>query len=171
MDVNPTPQPEVGAAGAAPLEITIVEANAADRRGTELVLRSWGHHVIGRAESSDVAFDLIGQRRPQVALVGMDVPDAGGIQLVRRLIAADPGLGVVLVFGQSSTDELDEAMACGARGIVLRCGAAAELAHAVVIVGAGGTYFAPAAERRARAGAARRPVGGSARPPSCWRMV
>lgn len=133
------------------LEITVVEANARDRRGIELVLTSWGHRIIGLAESAEVAFDLIRKRKPEVALVGMDLSDAGGFRLVRRLLALDPRLGVVLVPRHASTDELEEALACGARGIVLRSGAAAELASAVAIVGAGGKYVSPGAERQASA--------------------
>jgi DNA-binding NarL/FixJ family response regulator len=151
VGVSSTPQPEVSGFGTAPLEIIVIEADAADRHGAELVLKSWGHRLIGRAGSSAEAFAVIAQRRPQVALVGVRLPDGSGIQLVRRLLAADPGLGVVLVLGEPSASELEEAMACGARGIVQTRCEVAELASVVSIVGAGGRYVAPGVERRARA--------------------
>jgi DNA-binding NarL/FixJ family response regulator len=140
----------VRATGGGPLEITIVDADPKDRHGIELVLRSWGHRVIGRAGSSESALDAIGKRRPQVALVGMDLADGNGIELVGRLVAADPDLGIVLVLGQAGVHELEEAMACGARGVVLGSGEAGELANAIGVVGEGGRYVAPGVERLAR---------------------
>jgi DNA-binding NarL/FixJ family response regulator len=133
------------------LEIAVVDANATQRHDTELVLRSWGHRVVARAGSPEAAFEVIAKRWPHVALVGVDLSDASGIRLVRRLLAVNPGLGVVLVLGRSSAHELEDAMACGARGITLRSGEVAELASALAIVGAGGRYVAPSVERRVQA--------------------
>ena len=143
----PTPESDVSAKGA-PIEITVVDTNPTQRDSIELVLKSWGHHVVGRAGTYPEAFDVIGRRRPQVALVGMDPPDGSGIQFVRRLLVAVPGIGVVLVLGRSSVHDLEEAKASGAHGIVLRAGAVAELARAVVVVGEGGRYVSPGVRRR-----------------------
>jgi DNA-binding NarL/FixJ family response regulator len=140
MGMGTTPTPELGPTGPTGLEITVVDGSAADRHGTELVLRSWGHRVIGRAASFESALDAIGKRRPQVALVAMELSDGSGMRLVRRLLASDPGLGIVLMLAQPDGHELEEAMACGARGIVLRTGQVTELASAVAIVAAGGRY-------------------------------
>jgi DNA-binding NarL/FixJ family response regulator len=150
MGVDTTPTPEPRGTGPPGLEITVVDGSADDRHGTELVLRSWGHRVIGRAASAESALDAIGKRRPQVALVAMELSDGSGMQLVRRLLAADPGLGVVLMLGQPNRQEMEEAMACGARGIVLRTGLVAELASAIAIVAAAGRYISPSVERRDR---------------------
>ena len=129
------------------LEVAVIDANPSDRHGTELVLRSWGHHVIGRTGSFEGAFDLIRKQRPHVTVVGSELPDGSGPQLVRRLLAADPGLAVVLVLGRSAMHELEDTMTCGARGVVLRHGPVAELASAIVVVGDGGRYVSPGVGR------------------------
>jgi DNA-binding NarL/FixJ family response regulator len=117
--------------GLEPQTIVVVDADPTDRHRMALLLKSWGHQVVGRAEGAKSAFAVIGTRRPQVAVIGMPLLDAGGMELVQGLLSADPGLGIVLVLGQVSTREIDEAMASGARRIVLRGGGAAELASAV----------------------------------------
>jgi DNA-binding NarL/FixJ family response regulator len=127
-----------------------VIASDTDRHGTELVLESWGHRVTGGAASPEAALDLIAKRRPQVAVVGADLPEGRGPSLVRRLRAAHPSLGLVLVLEGPSLPELEEAMAAGANGLVLQGGTAIEFANAVSAAGELGRYVAPAVERRAR---------------------
>jgi DNA-binding NarL/FixJ family response regulator len=85
-----------------------------------------------------------------VALVGGDLADGSGIQLVHRLLAASSDLGVVLVLERPSADELEDAAGSGARGILLRSGDVSELATAVAIVAEGGRYVSPEVERRVR---------------------
>jgi DNA-binding NarL/FixJ family response regulator len=125
----------------------VVHADASECHRIGLVLQSWGHRVVGRAGSSATALDVLGTAAPQVALVGMNLLDANGSRLVRELLAADPGLGVVLVLGQSSADARKEAIASGARGLALRSGQVADLASAVATVGEGGRHFAPRVNR------------------------
>ncbi|MEA2387573.1 MAG: hypothetical protein QOG41_346 [Thermoleophilaceae bacterium] len=119
----------------------VVDADPRDCRRIELVVRSWGHPVVGCAGGAQAALDVIEKQRPRVALVGMDLLDAAGSLLVRQLLAADPALGVVLVLGESSADALHEAMASGARGIMLRSGPVADLASGIVTA-AEGEYVA-----------------------------
>ncbi|MEA2472230.1 MAG: hypothetical protein QOE06_145 [Thermoleophilaceae bacterium] len=128
--------------GGGPLTLLIVDANATMRKGTELLLRSWGHHVIGSAGEADGGFDLVSKRRPDVTLVDQGLP-GGGAALVRRIMGADPAAAVILHLGRPRHPEIDEAMRCGARGLVPKTGEPGELLRAIGIVGAGGTYVSP----------------------------
>jgi DNA-binding NarL/FixJ family response regulator len=129
-----------------PLNMLIVDASATSRKGTELLLRSWGHHVIGSAADAQTAFELVRRRRPDVTLVDQQLP-GGGAPLVRRIVDADPSAGVVLHLGRSRRAELDEATRSGARGLVLKSGEPQELLRAIAAVGSGGRYITPLAER------------------------
>jgi DNA-binding NarL/FixJ family response regulator len=136
-----------------PLNMLIVDANPTLRKGTELLLRSWGHHVIGSAGDAETAFELVRKRRPDVTLVDQQLP-GGGATLTRRIVDADPRAAVVLHVGRSRRTELDEAMRSGARGLVLKSGEPHELLRAIDTAGAGARYITPLAERvlaRARA--------------------
>ena len=129
----------------AAFNLLIVDANGTLRKGTELLLRSWDHHVIGSAGDARTGFQLVRKRQPDVTLVDQELP-GDGAKLVRRILDADPGAAVVLHLGRSSRAELDEAMRCGARGLVLKSGEPQELQRAIGVVATGGTYVAPLVE-------------------------
>jgi DNA-binding NarL/FixJ family response regulator len=121
----------------------LVDANRTPRKGAELLLRSWGHHVLGAADDARSGYELIRTRRPQVALVDLDLP--GGTEPVLRAARAF-GVHVILFLGRPDRGELDEALGCGARGLVLKSADPAELRQAVCAVGRGERYVAPAVE-------------------------
>ena len=125
-------------------EVLLVDGNCLLRKGTELLLRSWGHRVIGSASDAQTAFGMIVRRRPEVAVVDMDLPDGTGAELVRRAFAADRQPAVVLHLADPSGPALEEALSCGARGVVLRSAQPEELFSAVEVAGNGGFYVSPA---------------------------
>jgi DNA-binding NarL/FixJ family response regulator len=126
-----------------PMNLLIVDANGTLRKGTELLLRSWGHHVIGSAGDAVTGFELVARRRPDVTLVDQDLP-GGGAELARRITDADPSAAVVLhLAGGSCRGVLDAAMRSGARGLVLKSGEPRELLHALAKAASGGSYVTP----------------------------
>jgi DNA-binding NarL/FixJ family response regulator len=126
-----------------PREVLLVDGNCLLRKGTELLLRSWGHRVIGSASDAQTAFGMIVRRRPEIAVVDMDLPDGTGAELVRRAFAADRSPAVVLHLADPSRPALEEALNCGARAVVLRSAQPEELFSAVEVAGNGGFYVSP----------------------------
>jgi DNA-binding NarL/FixJ family response regulator len=126
-----------------PLDLVLIDANRTPRKGTELLLRSWGHHVTGTADAALSGCELIRTRRPHVALVDFGLP--GGADLVLRAAAAF-GVRVVLCLEEPGRRELDEALSCDAGGLVLNSGDPDELRQAVREVGGGARYVAPSIE-------------------------
>ncbi|MEA2352181.1 MAG: hypothetical protein QOJ14_595, partial [Thermoleophilaceae bacterium] len=110
-----------------PLDLVLVDANRTLRKGTELLVRSWGHHVIGAADDARCGADLIRKRRPDVALVDLGIP-GGAEPMLRAATAFDAG--IVLFLGQLDRHELDRALHCGAKGLVLKSGEPGELREA-----------------------------------------
>ncbi|MEA2374788.1 MAG: hypothetical protein QOD53_1251 [Thermoleophilaceae bacterium] len=130
-----------------PLEVLLVDSNRALRSGLELLLRSWGHHVVGQAEGIETGLDLIRRRKPSVTLVDFDLAGESGAELVRRAVEADPASRIVLYVGDPSRLELEEATSCGARGVVLKGDDSRDLLDAIDVVGAGGGCIAPSVAR------------------------
>ena len=83
---------------------------------------------------------MIGRRRPDVAVVDINLPDGSGIDLCRSVLADDPDLGVLLYTGVEDRETLGEALDCGARGFALKAGAPEELLAAIRAVAAGQSY-------------------------------
>ncbi|HEX8075105.1 MAG TPA: response regulator transcription factor [Thermoleophilaceae bacterium] len=133
------------------LTVVLVDANLTLRKGTELLLRSWGHHVIGRADDADRGYELIGRSSPNVALVDGELPAGAAAELAGRAAESHPATGVVLQLGHPNPLQLDQAMSCGAAGLALKCDEADELRAVIEAIGDGDTHLTPALRRLASA--------------------
>lgn len=94
--------------------IVFVDAHDDFRNITTLLLRAHGHHVF---EASDgvTGLELIGQHRPNVALVDLYLPGMNGCEVAKR-VRAQPTLdGVILVCMSSSSarGDVERAIAAG----------------------------------------------------------
>ena len=123
-----------------PREVLVVSADQALRAGTELMIRSWGHRVAGRAADVATGLDLIRRRRPAVTVVDLDLAGESGAELVRRAFDADPASRMVVSVGTGRRLELERAVGCGAQGVVLLRDDPQELLSAIEAVAAGGQW-------------------------------
>jgi len=121
----------------------MVDDHEAVARGIELVLRRFGHHMVGVADEPARGYAMIQSRRPEVAIIDLQLPGENGAQLTRRLLAADPSVAVLLYTGATDPGMLTQALDCGARGFALKTAPPSELGEAVSVVAAGGTYMDP----------------------------
>ena len=78
-----------------------------------------------------------------VALLDVDMPGTDGITAAERLHAVAPDVGVVMLTALRRPGHLRRALAAGAHGFVTKNLPAAELAHAVRRVHAGGMQIDP----------------------------
>src|SRR5437868_12358669 len=99
--------------------------------------------VVGEASSGRQAVGLASRLRPDVVLLDLEMPDVDGVEAIPQLLAARPGLGV-LVFTAYDTDErVLGAVRAGARGYLLKGASADEIARAVRTINNGGSYLEP----------------------------
>jgi DNA-binding NarL/FixJ family response regulator len=122
------------------VNVVIVEDHVALRRGLELLLRDTECRVIGTADDAEAAHTLVERRRPDVAIVDINLPGQSGIDLTRLLLAQNPDLGVLLYTGINDHETLSKALDCGARGFALKAGPPEELLTAIRAVAAGESY-------------------------------
>ena len=125
------------------MNVVIVDDHVALRRGMELLLRRAGHHVIGTADDAEAAEALILRRMPDVTLVDLTLPGRSGAELTRSLLAAEPGLRIVLYTGAADEGQLLDALDAGAAGFALKSGDPEELEQAIRTVAAGDEYLDP----------------------------
>ena len=123
-------------------KLVVIDDHEAMRGGLEVLLQQSGHEVVGAAGTVASAMDLLVDE-PEVALVDLRLPDGSGIELTRQLLDRDPRLAVIVYTGEASAEQLQEALAAGASGYVLKTADLAELLEAVREVAEGGRYVDP----------------------------
>ena len=128
---------------AGPIQIVIVEDHVALRRGMELLLRREGFEVLGAADDADAGYRALRSRKPDVAVIDIELGASSGVELTRRLLSEEPDLGVLLYTGAEDPAVLSEALDCGARGFALKTGPPDELRTAIRAVALGGGYVDP----------------------------
>ncbi len=98
--------------------------------------------VVGDASEVDAAVELIRERRPDVVLLDVHMPDGGGVQVLRSLKDVVDSVFLAL----SASDAPEDVVAvirAGARGYVTKTISPDELAQAIRSVAAGEPVFSP----------------------------
>ena len=97
--------------------------------------------VAAEAGSGQAAIDSLASARPDVVLMDGSMPLMNGMETTRRLRQLQPDLKIIALTLYEQTTYLEEMIALGARGYVLKTGSPSEIIKAVRVVAAGGTYF------------------------------
>ncbi len=66
------------------------------------------------SEDPEVGFELFLEHRPRVVLVDMVMPKVNGLEILKRIVATDPGTDVILMTGYYTTESAVEAIQKGA---------------------------------------------------------
>ena len=93
--------------------IVVVEDQPDAREMLRLLLEMGGHEVF-EAEDGGAAVELIGDRRPHVALIDIGLPTIDGYEVARRIRGEPEREGIVLVALTGSGDREDVAAALDA---------------------------------------------------------
>ncbi len=99
--------------------------------------------IVGEARDGADAIERIGATLPDIAVIDVRMPGAGGIEVTRRAAETSPGTAVVVYSGYAERDLLTQALNAGARGFVLKDAPLADLVRAVKVVASGETYADP----------------------------
>jgi DNA-binding NarL/FixJ family response regulator len=81
-----------------------------------------GWHVVAEVGSGEEAVEAARAAAPDVVLMDINLPGIDGIQATRRIVAADPGVRVVLLSTYRCDDLPRDAGECGAVGYIEKAG-------------------------------------------------
>jgi DNA-binding NarL/FixJ family response regulator len=118
-----------------PIRVLIVEHRQASPNGLTLLLRSEGIEIAGSAQNLAQARRLIARRRPDVAIVDVDLAGERGLDLLPE--ARTLGTRVLFYGNERSVGLTRAAKAAGAGGIASKGSASYELLDAVCRVNRG----------------------------------
>jgi len=123
--------------------LVLVEQHEALRDGLAVLLERRGFDVLGCATTAASGEEVIRERRPDLAVVGVDLPDERGTELVRRISGNGVGSKCVIYTGLRDPNLLEAAYRAGARGLVAKPAGLSVLVEALREVWRGGRYFDP----------------------------
>jgi len=116
-----------------------------------------GIEVVGEAASGEEAIEMANQMDPDVALVDIRMPGMSGIEVPRRIKAAQPGTAVIVLTMYDSEMYVVEALRAGAAGYLVKDSSRELICHAINAVVEGGTMVRSGLLRRAIQGLVRAP--------------
>jgi two-component system, NarL family, response regulator NreC len=110
--------------------------------------------VVGQAKDGIDCLTQIRDLAPDIAIVDINMPRCGGIEVLRELQQTAPNTRVLVLTMHDDTEYLREVLALGGSGFVLKQAASDELLTAIRTVHEGGVYLHPDHAQTLAAGSA-----------------
>lgn len=140
------------------LRILLADDHEIVRKGVrETVASQDGWDVVGEAPDGETAYALAMELKPDIAILDVCLPRMNGITLTRRLKQDAPDVSVLLFTMRDDDDTVNEGLAAGAKGYVLKTDTQQHLGAAISAIGARRPYFSPWVSELLLEGLAREP--------------
>jgi len=134
-----------------PIRVLIADDHGLFRFGLKAALRSAGSfEIVGEADTGERVVSMASEVKPEIVLMDIKMPGFNGIEATRRILEADPNVGVVVVTMFEDDDSVFAAMRAGARGYVLKESNAEEMIRVIRAVAEGEAHFGPEIARKLR---------------------
>lgn len=104
--------------------------------------------VIGEAQDGRQAMELAQKLKPDIVLMDIAMPYLNGLEATRQLLKAQPEMKILILSAHNDDAYVNEAIACGAKGFLLKQTSAREVCLAIQEVYSGKSYFSPSISKR-----------------------
>ncbi|MBI2216884.1 MAG: response regulator transcription factor [Candidatus Rokubacteria bacterium] len=126
------------------IRILLADDHAVLRAGLRMLINAQPDmEVVGEAASGDEAVQLSHALIPDVVLMDIAMPGAGGIEATSRIASGCPRARVLVLTMHDDVAYLRTVLAAGASGYVLKRSADTDLLSAIRVTHRGGTYLEP----------------------------
>lgn len=128
----------------APLQILFADDHEIFRAGLRQVLAAdRNFEIIAEVGDGDTALREIRALKPRIAVLDLDLPGRNGLEIARELRRLHDPTPIVILTAHSAESFLDEAIALGVRGYLLKGNAATDLLNCLRSVARDQTYLSP----------------------------
>lgn len=132
-----------------PIRLIVVDDHALFRSGLISLLSGMAEfQVIGEASNGREAVELIENKKPDVVLLDVNMPEMGGVETVRALKRSDEKSRILMLTISKSDEDLLGAITAGADGYLLKNTSPEELSKAIHNVFRGHSVLAPDVTRQ-----------------------
>jgi DNA-binding NarL/FixJ family response regulator len=120
--------------------VLVVDDHPIFRDGLRAALRSDDVTVVGEAATADEAVAACSDVRPDVVVMDLQLP-GGGVEATARILAASPGVRVLVLTMSGDRAAVNAAVRAGARGYLVKGADRDELLGAIRAVASGEAVF------------------------------
>jgi DNA-binding NarL/FixJ family response regulator len=136
-------------AGSGPVRVLVADDHPVVRAGLRALLSAEpGLAVVAEAGSGEETVLMARQHQPDVVLMDLRMPGAGGLTAIRQLSADQPGVRVVVLTTYDSDADILPAVEAGAAGYLLKDTPRDTLVGAIFAAARGETVLAPSVAGR-----------------------
>jgi two-component system nitrate/nitrite response regulator NarL len=129
---------------AEPLRVMVVDDHTLFRRGLVALLAADGRfRVVGEAGDAGEAQRVAAECRPQVMLLDNHLPGVSGVDALPALLAAAPGVRILMLTMSEDERDLAAALRAGASGYLLKSADSPVLAMAILRAARGESTVSP----------------------------
>jgi DNA-binding NarL/FixJ family response regulator len=130
------------------IRVLIADDHAVVREGLARLLPTAGDvEVVATASDGEEAVALYEEHGPDVVLMDLSMPEVGGTEATRRILAAHPDASIVILTSFSDREQILAALDAGAIGYMLKDADPAELVEGVRAAERGESPLHPKAAR------------------------
>jgi two-component system nitrate/nitrite response regulator NarL len=132
------------------MKIVIIDDHPLVRKGVEMVASLEPDlEFAGFASNGKEALELIAQTNPDVALVDLRLPEEHGLEIIKKARDAGSRCKYIILTSYATKEEIQQAMALGVEGYVLKEALPEELLSAIRLVAKGRKYYDPTVVQQA----------------------
>jgi DNA-binding NarL/FixJ family response regulator len=125
--------------------IVIVDDHPIFRHGLKEIIESNGEYVVaGEVGDGESAIQQIKSIKPNVAVVDLNLPKLGGLEVVRVVRSLPQAPMIVVLTMQADEGTFNAAMDAGAQGYMVKENAVTDVLAGLKAVAAGGVFISPA---------------------------
>ena len=131
------------------ISVLLAEDHTIVREGLRRLLEVEGDmEVIGEAQTGREAVQLAKKLRPTVIVLDIAMPVLNGLEALRQILKALPAAKVLILSAHSDDAYIEQVIALGAAGYLIKQSSANVLSRAIREVQKGKTFFSPSISKR-----------------------